>query len=145
MPVVKIESGGWLHAHRLPLGTGWSGHCTAPHHENASPSEYELREFCNLGYAALCARLPCEREWDSIRFGAKACSNNEPTANSIEVRYICERAHRPGEHGMLQFQLASGQWTQKHHDARIQRMAECFLESWLEKKKLQKSNAMPAS
>ena len=60
MPVQKLD-GAWLHPSRLPLGAGWDGHCSAPGHEGARPSDQELQEFCNLGYAAKCSRLPAER------------------------------------------------------------------------------------
>jgi hypothetical protein len=50
------------------------------------------------------------------------------------IRYVCEREHRPAEHGVLEFQAAEATWKQKHRDARLQRMAECFLETWLKKK-----------
>jgi hypothetical protein len=108
----------------------------APGHETESPSQQELRELCNIGYAAECGRLPREREWDSIRFGAKATRIQESGQGGdwIMIRYVCEREHRPAEHGVLEFQAAGATWKQKHRDARLQRMAECFLETWLKKK-----------
>jgi hypothetical protein len=60
----------------------------------------------------------------------------------IQVRYVCERGHRPAEHGTLQFDVVEARWLEPHHDARVQRMAECFLESYIEKRK--KPEAMPA-
>src|SRR4029077_1726709 len=51
MPVAKLENGNWPHPTRLPLGCGWSGHCTAPGHEDAIPSQDVMQTFCNLGYA----------------------------------------------------------------------------------------------
>ncbi len=51
MPTSKLEDGGWLHPSRLPLGGGWIGHCSAPGYEGAEPTNQELRELCNLGYA----------------------------------------------------------------------------------------------
>src|SRR5271166_4357083 len=104
MPVERLENGSWLHASRLPLGCGWSGHCTAPGHEGETPSRKELREFCNLGYAEECGRLPREREWDSVRFSARThCGDaKSATGGRIQVRYVCERGHRPAEHGVLE-------------------------------------------
>jgi hypothetical protein len=134
MPVEKLE-GGWMHAHRLPLGCGWSGKCAAPGHEGQTPSDEELRELCNLGYAARCARLPREREWDSVRFGAKAARmQEEGPANFIQIRYVCEREHRPAENGFLEYQPVVSKWKQEHRNPRLQRMAECYLESWMEKR-----------
>ena len=105
MPIEKLENGTWLHASRLPLGCGWSGHCTAPGHEGEAPSQEELRDFCNLGYAEGCARLPQHRAWDSVRFGARTVDDGAGNGSRrrIHVRYVCERCHRPAEHGFLEF------------------------------------------
>jgi hypothetical protein len=139
MPVEKLQNGTWLHATRLPLGCGWSGHCTAPAHEGEAPSQEELRDYCNLGYADGCARLPRERVWDSVRFGARTLGTDEksngeknPSARRIRVRYVCERGHRPAEHGSLEFDTALARWTKPHSNRCVQRMAECFLESYIE-------------
>jgi hypothetical protein len=48
--------------------------------------------------------------------------------------YVCEREHRPVERGELEFDLMRGEWLQPHSDARIQKMAECFLDTYLKKK-----------
>lgn len=137
MPVEKLENGEWLHAHRLPLGAGWSGHCTAPGHENAVPSPEQLRDFCNLGYAENCGRLPPDRSWDSVRFGARTLASGEQNsaAPHIHIRYVCERNHLPVDHGTLTFDPAATRWHSKHSDQRVQRMAECYLASYLEKRK----------
>lgn len=137
MPVERLENGIWLHAGRLPLGCGWSGHCTAPEHQGESPSQEELREFCNLGYAEGCGRLPRERVWDSVRFAARTVSSEEKngTGGRIQLRYVCEREHRPAEHGLLEFDPVEARWEHQHHDHRVQRMAECFVESYVEKSK----------
>lgn len=142
LPIEKIENGAWLHALRLPLGGGWTGRCTSPGHENEIPSPDELRDFCNLGYAETCGRLPKDRAWDSVRFGAKIVSYTPSgTPQRIQIRYICERAHYPAGHGMLEFDLAQSRWLDRHPDTRVQRMAECFLESYLEKKARRKESA----
>ncbi len=136
MPIEKLD-GSWLHAERLPLGCGWSGHCTAPGHEREAPSPQELREFCNLGYAAGCGRLPRERAWDSVRFVARTAGGigKNETGIRIQIQYVCEREHLPSDHGMLQFDATAERWLQSHPDLRVQRMAECFLESYLQKRK----------
>jgi hypothetical protein len=141
MPVEKLENGNWLHAGRLPLGCGWSGQCTAPGHEGEVPSHEELREFCNLGYAQGCGRLPQERVWDSVRFAARTVGGEGAGGGSVQVRYVCERQHRPAEHGVLEFD-AEARCVVPHRDGRVQRMVECFLESYIEKRK--KPEAMPA-
>lgn len=136
MPVEKLVNGEWLHGHRLPLGAGWSGQCAAPGHEGETPLVQELQNFCNLGYAQGCGRLPRERTWDSIRFGARTVGEGKTGSGfSVQVQYVCERGHRPAGHGVLQFDAGRGGCAEPHQDARIQRMAECYLESYLEKRR----------
>jgi hypothetical protein len=146
MPAEKLENGAWMHASRLPLGCGWTGHCTAPGHENAIPSPDELRDFCNLGYAENCRRLPSDRPWDSIRFGARAVpSDGKNTGGHIHILYVCERGHRPVEHGTLTFDSTLERWELLHSDNHVQRMAECFLATYLEKRKKPQINPAVAS
>jgi hypothetical protein len=149
MPTEKLQGGGWLHTSRLPLGCGWSGHCTAPGHEGEVPSPEELQDFCNLGYAQGCVRLPSQRAWDSIRFGARILVDGAKggSVRRIQVRYICERNHRPAGHGFLQFDAHDddARCSKPHPDARLQRMAECFLASYLEGKRNQEVTQAAAS
>ncbi|MFZ0420909.1 MAG: hypothetical protein WAM04_22610 [Candidatus Sulfotelmatobacter sp.] len=147
MPVEKLENGAWLHAARLPLGCGWTGLCTAPGHENAVPSREELRDFCNLGYAEGCERFPHERVWDSVRFGARTVPGDKKnfTGGHIQIRYVCERDHRPVEHGTLKFDAVAESWLLRHSDERVQRMAECFLATYVEKRKKPHVNPAVAS
>ena len=143
MPVEKLENGAWAHPSRLPLGGGWSGHCTASGHEAETPSVAELQDFCNLGYSAACPRLPQERPWDAIRFAVtgkrdqSARNGSDTRAPQIQLRYVCERAHCPADHGLLTFDPVEQGWLQKHPDPRIQKMAECFLQSYSERMKRQ--------
>jgi hypothetical protein len=141
MPVARLENGSWPHPARLPLGGGWCGHCTAPGHDGELPPQDVLEAFCNLGYASSCGWSPRERLWDAVRFAVSApreSARHEPrdvdAARILLLRYVCERDHRPVEHGDLEFDLAQATWLRRHDDARIQRMAECFLESYLKKK-----------
>jgi hypothetical protein len=142
MPVAKLENGSWPHPARLPLGGGWCGHCTAPGHEGELPPQDVLEAFCNLGYASSCSWSPRERLWDAVRFAVSApresASSHEArdvdAARVLFLRYVCERDHRPVEHGDLEFDLSQATWVRRHDDARIQKMAECFLESYLKKK-----------
>jgi len=126
MPTSKLEDGGWLHPSRLPLGGGWTGHCSAPGHEGAQPTNEELRELCNLGYAVSCPRLPEQRAYDAVRFSI--ASDRGPR---LMMWFICESGHCPAGHGMLEFDLPLRQWISTHPDARIQKMAECYLQSYL--------------
>lgn len=126
MPTSKLDDGGWLHPSRLPLGGGWIGHCSAPGHEGAEPTNEELRELCNLGYAAVCPRLPKERAYDAVRFSIAS-----DRGDRLLVWFVCESGHRPAGYGVLEFKLSLGQWISSHPDARIQKMAECYLQSYL--------------
>jgi hypothetical protein len=58
---------------------------------------------------------------------------------------VCEREHRPAEHGMLEFDSAEARWERPHYDPRVQRMAQCFLESYVEKRKKQEVERAAAS
>lgn len=139
MPLAKLENGSWPHPSRLPLGGGWSGHCTAPGHEAQTPAQGIVESFCNLGYAEGCSWAPPHRAWDSVRFAVSAPgATNRNTADlprrTLRVLYVCERDHRPVTHGELTFDLATSTWHCCHDDPRIQKMAECFLDSYLNKK-----------
>ena len=136
MPIEKLENGTWLHASRLPLGCGWSGHCTAPGHEGEVPSQEELRDFCNLGYAEGCT----------------GCPVSEPGIQCVSVRELGNgwQEWAPGAFGCVTFASAAivprktaswssmrmeARWANPHPDSRVQRMAECFLASYLEGRK----------
>jgi hypothetical protein len=142
MPVTKLEGGSWPHPARLPLGGGWCGHCTAPGHEGEVPAQHVLEEFCNLGYAGSCTWSSPERPWDAVRFAVSApnvSSQGSDASNSVPgrvlvLRYVCEQDHRPVRHGDLEFDWSRGAWLRPHEDPRIQKMAECFLQSYLKKK-----------
>jgi hypothetical protein len=88
--------------------------------------------------------LPRERAWDSIRFGARTVSTDENNLKGehIQIRYVCERNHRPVEHGTLKFDTVGASWESRHSNDRLQRMAECFLESYIER--IKKRPAPPA-
>jgi hypothetical protein len=142
MPVERFENGAWAHPARLPLGGGWSGHCTAPGHEGETPSQQVLEKLCNLGYAGSCGWTPHQRAWDAVRFAVSAPSaisglGESRTAETgipsriVRLRYVCERNHLPVEHGDLEFDLPRAIWLRPHGDVRLQKMAECFLDSYL--------------
>ena len=87
MPTTKFENGKWPHRPRLPLGDGWRGLCTAPGADLA-PSDEELREFCNLGYARNCKRLPDQRRFDAVRFSVARDRDAR-----ITIFFVCESDH----------------------------------------------------
>jgi hypothetical protein len=129
MPTHKYQDGGWIHPARLPLGVGWRGHCTAPGHEGEIPGDERLREHCNLGYAN-CPNCPPDRAWDSVRFAVM-----REREQQLTLRYVCERNHRPGAHGSLEYDASLGDWLLRHPDPRVQRMAECYVESYLSRRR----------
>ena len=126
MPTQKLEGQDlWLHPSRLPLGAGWKGNCGAPGHEAVQLSDPEVRE-CNLGYALKCPRLPQIRECDSVRFGIANDSGSR-----LLLWFVCEAGHRPVRHGTLEFDTLLSRWNTTHPDSRLQKKAECYLESYL--------------
>ena len=135
VPTRKLDDAGWLHPARLPLGGGWQGHCSAPGHDGAVPSDHDLHEHCNLGYAAGCSWLPQERPCDAVRF-----SLAHDRGTRLLFWFVCESGHRPSAHGMLEFDITLGRWITPHLDAHIQKMAECYLESYL----LRRNGSVPA-
>jgi hypothetical protein len=126
MPTAKRDDGGWIHPARLPLGAGWQGHCCAPGHQGSEPSLEEIRELCNLGYASRCSRLPKERTADAVRF-----SVSRDRGDQLTVCFVCEFGHRPAGHGKLEYDLALARWVSSHPDPCIQKMADCYLQSYL--------------
>ncbi len=126
LPQKRMENPPWPHPARLPLGDAWAGQCTAPGHEGAQPTDEEFKDGCNLGYARRCPRLPQERASDAVRFSLARDRDGK-----LNVQFVCEIGHAPATHGMLEFDAGARCWTTRHQDVRIQRMAECYLESYL--------------
>ena len=124
VPREILNDGSWPHPARLPLGAGWNGSCCAAG-QAATPSDESIRELCNLGYATTCPHLPTEREWDSVRFSVALTS-----VEHVVLWYVCERAHAPVEDGKLTFDIAGQVWRNPHRDARVQRLANSYLEAW---------------
>ena len=129
VPTEKWDGGGWLHPSRLPLGGGWLGCCSAPGHEQTQPEESEVRELCNLGYAHKCSRLPMNRQFDAVRF----CITSDRDQRVL-VSCAGEFAHLPVEHKQLEFGISQMQWIVFHSDPRIQKMADCYIQSYLQRR-----------
>ena len=129
LPEHELVQPGFTHPGRLPLGAAWRGSCHAPGYAGAVPSEDELKNGCNLGYARGCSRLPGDRTADSVRFAIVRERGGE-----IEVCYSYERDYLPGEHGSLQFRLTGGAWTASGSETHLTRMAQCFLQSFLRRR-----------
>lgn len=129
MPTERLVSDLWPHRSRLPLGDGFRGVCTAPGQEGAAPADEELKDFCNLGYARRCPRLPPDRHADAVRFIV-----TQDRDGRIGLYFTSERDHAPRAHGPLAFDRAQRRWVAPHPDPRVQRMAECYLQSYLSRK-----------
>jgi hypothetical protein len=123
MPDQRFEAD-WPFPQRLPLGAGWSGTCTAAGHTGTRPTDEELKSGCNMGYARSCHRLPAERHADAVRFVL-----GEERDGILHVPFSCERDFLPAGQGELLYETATNVWRGRHPDARIQRMAECFVEA----------------
>jgi hypothetical protein len=123
MPEQRL-AGDWPFPHRLPLGAGWGGTCTAIADSEVRPSEHELTTSCNMGYAKSCARLPQDRPADAVRF-----ASGEEHDGLIHIRFAYERDYLPAGHGELVYQTATHQWQTAHDSACLLRMAECYVEA----------------
>jgi hypothetical protein len=132
MPVQKL-SGAWLHPSRLPLGGGWDGRCSAPGHEGSQPSDEELHEFCNMGYAAKCSRLPSQRDCDAVRFSVA-----RDHGSRLLVWFVCETSYRPTKHGTVEYDVEHGTWIASQPGPsvhpNIQKMLECYVQSYLQRR-----------
>jgi hypothetical protein len=127
MPEQHLEAD-WPFPQRLPLAAGWSGVCTAPGHDGARPSEAELKSGCNLGYAKNCSWLPADRHADAVRFAL-----GDECNGVLHVRFASELAYLPASSGELLYRTSSETWLLKHEDARVQRMAECYVQAQLQR------------
>jgi len=99
--------------------------------KHSTPTEIELQEFCNLGYARQCEKLPSDRHADSVRFSVA-----NDAKNRIRLHYSCEQNHAPVEHGVLEYDCETRSWPVAHHDACIQRQAEVYVETYLERRRI---------
>jgi hypothetical protein len=132
-PTERADDIALPHPARLPLGASWRGLCGAPGHEQTTPSNVEL-ESCNLGYAKSCPRLPKVRTYDAVRF---VVAND--SGSRISLQFVFETDHLPAGHGVLEYDQILGTWISSHSERGIQRLAECFLRSYLDRKNLASS------
>lgn len=113
------------HPARLPLGAAWRGSCAASGHELHVLTNEDL-ESCNLGYAQSCPRLPQVRSCDSVRFAISRHSQQ-----AISVQFVREAEHLPIDSGLLEYDRVSATWVSLHPEQRVQKLADCFLQSYL--------------
>lgn len=129
VPVKKWDGGGWMHPSRLPLGAGWMGLCGAAP-ELVQPTDDDVREACNMGYAFGCARLPKNRPADAVRFAVI-----KDSGGTVTLCFVCESGHRPARCGTLEWDLSERTWVAPNGDTRIRKMAECYLETYVATKR----------
>jgi hypothetical protein len=115
------------HPARLPLGAAWRGGCSAPGGELVQLGAMEL-ESCNLGYAEACPRLPNERLADAVRFAV-----NKESPDRLQIQFVLESKHLPIAYGTLQYDRIRQSWASQHSDPKIQKLADCFLQAYLER------------
>jgi hypothetical protein len=127
-PVERSSAIGWAFPARLPLGAGYCGTCRAGA-DAVTPTDTELRDFCNLGYASECGRMPLDRQADCVRF---AVSRDE--GSKIAFQYVYERKHEPVSHGIVEYDVVAGAWMVLLTDEVAQRHAECYLAGYLERR-----------
>jgi hypothetical protein len=127
-PTTRSSGLYWPFPARLPLGAGFRGCCTAGAAQSV-PTETELQNFCNVGYARQCSRLPAERRGDAVRFSVAIAADD-----LIVLRYVCERDHAPVDHGELRYQPSSGKFQNGSADVVLMRQAECYVEMYLERR-----------
>jgi len=127
-PCEKSCTLAWPFPARLPLGAGFNGICRAGC-EEIIPTETELRDFCNIGYARGCAQMPSPSFSDGVRF---AVARDEEAR--IILHYVTEQAHAPLEYGRLEYDCAAKTWPVPLRDACLQRQAECYLSVYLERR-----------
>jgi hypothetical protein len=131
LPAERLETLLWPHPARLPLGGAWSGRCTSPIATFPEPpGEEQLKHGCNLGYARDCPRLPRERIADAVRMAVIHDRDGR-----ITLQYVLEASYLPAGSGLLEYDSGAQNWLQVHSDQRLQRMAECYMESYMLRRK----------
>ena len=130
-----MSGSAWSHPARLPLGAGFCGTCRAGGVE-FRPSETELRDLCNLGYATQCSHMPGECYADCVRFAVA-----KDDGDRIALYYAYEREHAPVNWGTVAYDLRTQQWAWSINDVCVQRQAECYLAVYLEKRPREASSS----
>jgi hypothetical protein len=128
IPTERADDLALPHPARLPLGAAWRGTCGSLRHESAALNNREL-ESCNLGYAKSCPRLPEDRACDAVRFAVARESDK-----SISLHFVLESEHLPAGNGLLEYDRRLKSWTAPHPEPRTQKLAESFLQSYLERR-----------
>jgi len=93
-----------------------------------------------MGYAAKCSRLPVDREFDAVRISVA-----RDQGVRLQMWFVCEIGHRPAKHGTVEYDVEHQQWTSPPSDPRIQRMLECYVQSYLKRRIQSTMTALPVS
>ena len=48
--------------------------------------------------------------------------------------FVSETGHRPVKHGTLEYDVEQKQWISSHSDSRVQKMLECYVEAYLQRR-----------
>ena len=128
VPTHRADDLALPHPARLPLGAAWRGTCASQGHESAVLNNQEL-ESCNLGYAKSCPRLPKHRTCDAVRFAVA-----KESRESISLHFVLETDHLPAGNGLLEYDRRLRSWTAPHPEPRTQKLAESFLQSYLDRR-----------
>ena len=127
-PIARHDAELWQHRRRLPLGDGFTGHCTAPGGA-ADPSDEQLGRCCNMGYANDCPHLPTERNADAVHFCVAGDHDGV-----VQVSWLLVKNHAEAGHGNLEFDRTTSQWRSRHVQETLQQMAECYLQAYFAKR-----------
>ena len=73
--------------------------------------------------------MPKTGSADGVRF---AVARDEEFR--IILHYVSEREHEPVEYGRLEYDCLTKQWAAPLRDACLQRQAECYLSTYLERR-----------
>jgi hypothetical protein len=66
------------------------------------------------------------RGCDAVRFGVARDGEK-----LVWLKFVLEAAHLPVAHGLIEYDRARETWASVHPEPRLQKMAECFLESYV--------------
>ncbi len=120
----------WHKHPRLPLGDPYTGLCQVDPLRDCQPDPATQRQFCNVGYARTrCPRFPADEGPDAHRF-----SVIQDEAGSLRIFYVAEQAHRPLQHGVIEYSTSRRQFLNGHTGQLFLRQAEAYVESYLRRK-----------
>jgi len=54
--------------------------------------------------------------------------------DSVSLKFVLEKAYLPTSYGILSYDRHAKSWTSSHTDLSVQKKAECFLQSYLDRK-----------